>query len=469
MVDQKLNYLSAVELAGMIRDRRVSPLEVVESCLARIDEVNPTLNCFCFVYHEEAREMAAKAEQAVIQGKSLGPLHGVPVAIKDLTPTKGRRTTMGSYAYEHWIPDTDAIVVENLLGAGAILVGKTTTPEFAYSSLTDSPLWGITRNPWNIAHTPGGSSGGSAAAVASRCVPIAEGSDAGGSVRIPASHCGIVGLKPSFGRVPFEFLPSQFDWMFCHGPLSRTVSDAALFLDVCQGPDERDIQTLMPALAIEVPVPSRANGLRLALSKDLGCYHVDKDVEKNLRRCANNLQDAGFEIEEVDIGWTAEFPDKWWAYWDVFVATHYGHLLDRYREWMHPTVVAAIENGLAMSAVDVKKTECVFTEAWKMLSPILGRCDALICPTESIPAPPVDYDELGSISLDSQGKLVSMDMTMQLNALKFPAISVPSGFSERGLPTGMQIVGRRGDDLTVLRIAAVLERLCPWVETKPGL
>ena len=200
MADLELCYTPATELARRIRAKKISPVEAVKNSLARIAEINPKLNCFCFVYPEDALQKAREAEAAVTAGKPLGPLHGVPIAIKDLTPTKGKRTTLGSYTHEHWVPDYDAVIVEKLAGAGAIMLGKTTTPEFAYSSFTESPLWGITRNPWNPERTPGGSSGGSGAAVASGCVPLAEGTDMGGSVRIPAAWCGIVGLKPKIGR-----------------------------------------------------------------------------------------------------------------------------------------------------------------------------------------------------------------------------------------------------------------------------
>src|ERR1700757_4100656 len=243
-MDLDLCYMPATEMARRIRDGRLSPVELIDNSLARIAAVNPALNCFCFVYPEEARARARAAEAEAKAGAKLGPLHGVPFAIKDLTPTKGKRTTLGSYAYEHWIPDEDAPIVEALTKAGGIMVGKTTTPEFAYSSFTESPLWGITRNPWDTSRTPGGSSGGSGAAVASGCVPLAEGSDMGGSVRIPASFCGIVGLKPSFGPIPFTILPSIFDSLSHFGPLARTIDDAALFLGITQGPDERDIQSL---------------------------------------------------------------------------------------------------------------------------------------------------------------------------------------------------------------------------------
>ncbi|MCZ6719963.1 MAG: amidase [Proteobacteria bacterium] len=469
MSDLELCYTPALELARLIAAKTISPVEVVKNSLARIEEVNGKLNCFCFTYPDEAIEKAKAAEAAVLAGESLGPLHGVPIAIKDLTPTKGKRTTFGSYIYENYVPDEDALVVQNLLGAGAIMVGKTTTPEFAFSSLTDTPLWGITRNPWNTERTPGGSSGGSAAAVAAGAVPLAEGSDAGGSVRIPAAHSGCVGLKPSSGRIPFEFLPTQYDFMLCHGPLCRTIADAALFLDICQGPDERDLNTLIPALEVPVPPPSGIKGMRLALSVDYGYYAIDPDVEANTRAAAEAFKEAGAEVEEVELGWTADFNYAWWSYWNVFEAALFGEHLEKWREKMHPSIVSAMEDGLKMSAVDFYKTQLIYTEAWNKLREVFERCDALLCPTEAIPAPPVEYDELGSIGVDEDGKFVNMDMTMQFNALKLPALSVPSGFSKEGLPTGLQIVGKRTDDLTVLRIGAAFETLRPWAQYRPPL
>ena len=236
MIDLELCYMPAIELARRIRDRELSPVEVVENSLGRIEAVNDTLNCFCFVFPDEAMEHAKVAEARALRGEPLGPLHGVPIAIKDFTPTKGKTTTMGSRVYEHWVPEDDAQIVKDLIAAGAIMVGKTTTPEFAHAGFTHSPLWGVTRNPWNPGRTPGGSSGGSGAAVASGCVPLAEGSDMGGSVRGPAACCGLVGLKPSLGRIPMTILPSVFDNISHFGPLARTIDDAALFLAATQGP-----------------------------------------------------------------------------------------------------------------------------------------------------------------------------------------------------------------------------------------
>jgi Asp-tRNA(Asn)/Glu-tRNA(Gln) amidotransferase A subunit family amidase len=462
-------FTPALELGRRIRAGEVSPVEAVERSLARIAEVNPHLNAFCFVYPDEARERARAAERAVRRGEALGPLHGVPIAIKDLTPTRGKRTTLGSFAFEHWVPERDAVVVERLERAGAITVGKTTTPEFAFASFTDSPLWGITRNPWNPERTPGGSSGGSAVAVATGCVPLAEGSDMGGSVRIPAAFCGIVGFKPSLGRIPFDFLPSQLDFLSNHGPLARTVADAALFLQVTQGPDDRDLQSLPCPAALEIPPPADLRGLRVALSVDLGYYRVDPEVEANLRSAAASLRAAGAIVEEVALPWTRAFGDAWARHWQVFHAAFFGQHLEAFRERMHPEVVHAIEAGRALSALDLKRTEIAYTEAWEQLRPILADHQALVCPTESITAPEVGRTERDFDREDESGRYLGMDMTMHANALRLPAISVPSGFSSDGLPTAMQIIGRRYDDATVLRLAAGLEAVRPWAQHRPPI
>ena len=443
-------------------------MTVVENCLARIDEINPALNCFCFVYPDEALTRAHEAEQAVATGASLGPLHGVPIAIKDLTPTKGKRTTMGSYIREHWVPDHDAIIVERLLGAGAILVGKTTTPEFAHTFVTESPLWGVTRNPWNPDHTPGGSSGGGAAAVATGCVPLAEGSDMGGSIRTPASFCGLVGLKPSFGRIPFEIFPSVFD-QTCHfGPLARTVDDAALFLSVTQGPDERDPQSFAGPLVLDVPVSRDVSGLKLAFSPDLGYCVVDSEVEANARQAIESLRQAGAEVAEIDAGFTQDFEQAGWAHWDVYYAALLGDHLAQWRDRMDPRLVGMVEAGLSMSAVDHKKLEFAQTRLWQRLRPILASYDALLCPTTALPAPRLDASGADFGRTDADGRYHGLELTFPFNlASRCPALSVPTGFTANGLPTALQIVGRRHDDTGVLRIGAALENGLAWTEARP--
>jgi Asp-tRNA(Asn)/Glu-tRNA(Gln) amidotransferase A subunit family amidase len=470
VADLDLCYTPATELARLIRERLLSPVEVVENALARIEEVNPELNCFCFTYPEEALERAQEAEREVRRGEPLGLLHGVPIAIKDLTPTAGKRTTMGSYAFEHWIPERSALIVDRLLGAGAIMVGKTTTPEFAYSSFTQSLLWGVTRNPWDSSRTPGGSSGGSGAAVAAGCVPLAEGTDMGGSVRIPAAWSGVVGLKPSFGRIPLDFLPTQFDTIQHFGPLARTVADARLFLAAAQGPDDRDIMSQSPPLDLSGPLETSGRRLRLALDIDLGYYAVDLEVEAATREAAEALADAGAVVEEVDLGWTRELPDAWTKHWGVYLAAIFGHVLPEFRDRMDPSVVALMDAGLAMSAVDFKRLEFVRTEAWKKLQPILERYDALLCPTMPVPAPPVDLDQTPYYAEHPDGLYHGLEMTCEFNYVsQCPALSVPSGWSPEGLPIGLQVVARRYQDDLALRIGAVLEAARPWAHRRPPL
>jgi|TARA_B100001964_G_scaffold349_2_gene430 Asp-tRNA(Asn)/Glu-tRNA(Gln) amidotransferase A subunit family amidase len=470
MTDLDLCFRSAFELASDIRTKTVSPVEVIENALARIDQVNPKVNGFCFVYADEAMDKARLAEADIQAGKDVGPLHGVPFAIKDFTPTAGKRTTLGSKIFEHWVPDQDPPLVERLLNAGGIMIGKTTTPEFAHSSFTDSPLWGPTRNPWNLDCTAGGSSGGSAVAVATGCVPIAEGSDAGGSIRIPAALSGIVGLKPSFGRIPMGILPTAFDSIFHFGPLSRTVADSALFLNLTQGPDDRDIMSLPATAPIPVPVARQVAGLRLALCPDQGFFALDPDVEANTHASAEALREAGAVVEEIQLGWTRQIVDDWFQHWAVFFAAYFEQHLDEWQDQMTPEVVQIIHSGQAVKATDFKRLEAARTKQWETLRPILSKFDALLTATMALPAPLVGGKDSDYDSNDDAGRYQGLDMTCTLNFVsQCPAVSVPSGFTAGGLPTGLQIVGRRYDEATVLRVAGALEVAQSWAGLRPPI
>jgi len=470
MTDLDLCYTPAVDLARKMRAKELSPVEVVGNALARIEDVDPALNCYCFTYPDEALTRAREIEAAIQRGDDVGPLAGVPVAIKDLTPTAGKRTTLGSYAFEHNVPDHDATVVERLLGAGAILVGKTTTPEFAFAGFTESPLWGITRNPWNTGHTPGGSSGGSGAAVSAGTVPFAEGSDMGGSVRIPAAECGIVGLKPSLGRIPQDILPSVFDNISHLGPLARTVADAALFLNIAHGPDDRDILSLPGHLDLDRPFDRDLSGLRLAFSPNLGFYRVDDDIMANTRTALEALRDRGAVVEEVDLQWTEEVNQAWDTLWQVFMAAYFGHLLDEWRNKFDPSIVRLIEQGNAVSAVDYKRIEIIRTRQWRDLAHIFADHHALIVPTMSKTAPPVEDKDKPAPRAGADGLTDFRTMTMPFNMVpQSPVLAVPSGFAGNGLPTSVSIVGRRFDDTGVLRIGAALEAALGWPAHRPPL
>ena len=467
--DLDLAYRPAAELARMIRNGEISPVDAVRNSLSRIAETDPKLNAFCFLHEVEALAQAAEAERAVRAGRPLGPLHGLPIALKDVTATKGKRTTFGSYAFEHHVPERDAVEARRLFDAGAILIGKTTTPEFTYSGFTRSPLWGVTRNPWDLSRTPGGSSGGSGAAVAAGCVPLADGSDSGGSIRIPAALCGIVGLKPSLGRIPMDALPTAFDQLSHFGPLTRTIADAALFLRVTQGPDDADPQSL-PPLALADPLPRDAKGLKLALSIDLGFHIVDDEIVANTRAAAAALADSGAEVEEVALSWSAELDKAWLQHWGVLLAACFGSALETHRQRMDPRLVELMEDGMRMNAVEFKRIELLRTRQWQGLANLFEEYDALLCPTMPIPAPPVSHTDKDYCYTDAQGRYHGFDMTGIFNFVsQCPALSVPSGFTRAGLPTGLQIVGRRFADSTVLTIGAALEARMPWHGSRPPI
>ncbi len=457
---------TANELAAAIASGRSSPVEVVAVALERAMEVDPILNCFTAIWTDEAMQAADEATAAIARGGPLGVLHGVPVAVKDTTPVAGHRTTLGSFAFEHWVPDRDAYVVRALRRAGAIIIGQTTTPEFAHTLQTDSPLWGVTRNPHALDRTPGGSSGGSAAAVASGCVPLAEGSDMGGSVRIPASWCGVVGLKPGLGRIPMDVLPGLFDSISHHGPLARCADDARLFVAAAQGPDDADIMSIPGPLDLSLPLDGDLTGMRLGLSTTLGCWAVDPEIAAAVAAAAERLQSAGAVVEEVDPDFRGEDEAAWLVLWAVFMAAYYGDLVDEFRDRMDPDVVGLIEQGRQVSAVDYKRIELVRTDLWRRLAAVLADHDALLCPTMSCPPYPAAKADAALIRPVEAEGYPSPDMTTVFNLVSpCPAISVPCGRHQRdadaGLPIGLQIVGRRWREDAALRIARAVELTTP--------
>src|SRR5947207_4386627 len=299
------NWLSATEQAALIRSRKLSPLELVDTLLARIDKLNPRINAFVLINADQARREARAAERAVgKRGAKLGPLHGVPFGVKDLVVTKGVRTTFGTPLYRDNVPVEDAPMVARLQAAGAIMIGKTNTPTFGWLGATHNLLFGPTRNPWHLDRTPGGSSGGASAAVAAGLGPLAVGTDGGGSIRIPASFAGVVGYKPSYGRIPIY--PAIAAWSLSHiGPLTRTVADAALVLQVTAGPDERDPCSLPAAdVAYAKRLGRGVKGLRVAYADDLGGGEpVDAEVRRVAARAARAFRDLGCRVESAAPGW----------------------------------------------------------------------------------------------------------------------------------------------------------------------
>jgi len=461
-------YTSATELAALIRTKKVSPVEVVEQSLSRIEAINPLVNAFCTVVAEQARAKAREAEEKVMRGEELGPLHGVPIAIKDLTLTAGIRTTFGSMVFKDYIPDQDAICVKRIKEAGAIIVGKTNTPEFGHKGTTDNLLFGTTKNPWNLERTSGGSSGGSAAAVAAGMVPLAEGSDGGGSIRIPSSFCGCFGFKPTYGRIPYDANTRNMFWSqapFLHfGPITRTVEDAALLFSVMSGYHPLDPYSL-PDTGEDFlsEIRKEVKGLRVAYSPDLGFYQVDKQVRSVIEKAVQKLQTLGVEVEliDVDLGSKNDFVEAFNTMWYAQIASAYGWLLPEKREMLPKAVVFMLESGQALTAMDYKKTELVRTNVWYRLQKVFENHDLLVCPTLAVPA--FSHEIRGPNEINGVKVSPFMDwmLTNAFNMTGHPAASLPVGFSDEGLPIGMQVIGRRLEDSTVLRLCYAYEQAFP--------
>jgi len=456
----------AARLAEAIARRELSPVEVVDAVLARIERVNGRLTAFATVTGELARAEARRAEGAVMRGAPLGRLHGVPFSVKDTLDTAGVRTTMGAVRFAERVPAEDAVVVARLRAAGAILIGKTTTPEFAHKGVTDSALFGVTRNPWAPDHTCGGSSGGAAVAAATGMGPLAVGTDEGGSIRIPASYCGVVGLKPTFGLVPR--VPVGVAEVLTHlGPLCRTVEDAALFLSVTAGRDDRDgwslpVEPTDYTRALARP-PAR---LRVAWSPRLGYAPVDPEVVRVTGAAVRGLAALGWTVEETDPGFDdpAEVAD---AFRYPGLAAALGDDLERERARMDPSLVALVEAGRRMTAVEVARAAVRRHALWAQLDRFFERHDVLATPAVAVPPFPIGQAPPREIDGRSVGARGWIAFTYPFNVAGLPAIVLPTGLTAAGLPVGLQFVGRRLDDARLLGAAAAFEAAAPWADRWP--
>ena len=463
-------YTPAVELTALIRDKKLSPVEVVDSLLERIDRINPQINAFCTVVADQAREAARQAEAAVMRGDSLASLHGVPVAVKDLTATAGIRTTFGSRVYQNNLPDEDDIIVERLRAAGAIVIGKTNTPEFGFMGVTNNRLFGVTRNPWNLDRHAGGSSGGSAAAVAAGLGPLATGSDGGGSIRIPSSFCGVFGLKPSYGRVPRG--PGVPDWQTLshQGPITRTVADAALMLGAIAGRDERDRHSLADDRLDCFPLPDGdLKGVRIGWSADLGYAVIDPEVLEATAAAARVFESTGATVDEA--GLNVKHQGRSFAtIWAATFAAKYAHLLDDWRDEMDPMLVAIIEDGAKVTATRYAEAAAAREVFWQNIRPCFEEFDFLLTPTLSVPAFDADLYQPPDIGgIEGSSGLDWTPFTYPFNFTGQPVASVPCGWTKDGLPIGLQIIGPRFDDTGVLKVAAAFERAAPWADRRPAL
>jgi amidase len=466
--DLALAFTPATELRRLIRDRRLSPVALVEALLRQIERVNPAVNAVCTLAAEQALADARLAEAAVMGGEALGPLHGIPVAFKDLIVTAGIRTTYGSRLYAEYVPTEDAIEVARIKQAGGIVIGKTNTPEFGAGPNTLNVLFGGTRNPWSLERSAGGSSGGSAAALASGMVPLASGTDLGGSLRIPASLCGVVGYRPSPGRVPTYPGGWTSDPFSVSGPMARTVADTALMLSVMAGPDDRvPISLDEPGAVFEHAAEGDVRGLRIAWSADLGVSRIDPEVARIVEAACRRFEDVGCSVDAAapEIGDIRPMTATLRA---LGMAAGKPSLLDRADEVDNPFLREFLKRPRELTGLQIANAWYEQSRYVERIMAFFRQYDLLVTPAtptsaymlDQMFAPEIDGDPIAS-AIDAM--LLTYAITMAGN----PAISVPAGFTAAGLPIGMQIVGGRHAEALVLRAAAAFEQIAPWAHIRP--
>jgi aspartyl-tRNA(Asn)/glutamyl-tRNA(Gln) amidotransferase subunit A len=470
-----LHYMSARDALAKFRSKELSPVEMLEAVIARAEAVEPVINAFAESRFDEALD-AAKAAEARYAGRAgpIGPLDGLPVAVKEEAPIAGQRNTLGSIPLRDVVATETAAFVQRILDAGGIVHARTATPEFSSAPVTWTKLWGVTRNPWNTAFSPGGSSGGSGASLAAGSTTLATGSDIGGSIRIPSSFSGVVGFKPPYGRVP-EVAPFNLDH-YCHeGPMARTVADCALLENVIAGPHPSDVASLRPKLEIPDKLDG-VEGMRIALSVDLGCYNVDADVAANTLAAADRLRDAGAIVHEVALPWDlATIARTVDIHFGMIFGASMKELNDQFGDQLTSYVRRLVADSELVSKDDFYAGLSLEAEIYAPLGQILEDYDALICPTFAVPALPAEYDTGDVVQVNGKPteRWLDVMMTLPFNiASRCPVLNVPSGLSKDGVPTGLAVVGKTYDDVTAFRVAAAHEARLPWLSPAgpwPGL
>ncbi|MFN0317067.1 MAG: amidase [Burkholderiales bacterium] len=476
-MENEICRMDAMTLAAKIRGKELSASEVTQAVLDRMAVLEPYLHAFATPTPEVARAAAKAVDTRIAAGEDPGILGGVPVGIKDLVATAGIRTAMGSPLYSDFIPDEDDIVVERLKAAGAIIIGKTNVPELGYSGVGHNPLGVTTRNPWNTALTPGGSSAGSGASVAAGVAPFAVGSDGGGSVRIPSAHCGLYGIKASMGRVPLypgcrdERYPGLSSWESLEhiGPMSRTVADSALMLKVITGPDPRDRYSI-PAADFDYVEATRGDikGLRVAYSEDLGYAAVDPEVRRVVSEAVAVFEkDLGCKVERADPGWDDSLGTFWALVAGDTDLTGMRRLMQGREKEMSPHLVDLLRYPWTAEAFTDAKMgrQKLCNKMWRFMA----KYDLLLTPTLAVPPFPVHMQGPEII----EGRMVPagawLAFTHPMNMTGQPAATVPAGFTRDGLPVGLQIAGRHLGDRTVLKASGAFERARPWAHRWPSL
>jgi amidase len=470
MAASDMCFMTAGELAGRLRAKQLSAVEVMTAHLAQIERFNPLVNAIVTLLPERALEGACAADDALARGELLGPLHGLPVAHKDLFATRGIRTTFGSPIFRDFVPATSALIVERLQQAGAITIGKTNTPEFGAGSQTFNPVFGPTLNPYDASKTCGGSSGGAAVALACGMLPIADGSDMGGSLRNPASFCNVVGLRPSPGRVPSY--PDRAGWFSIgvDGPMARTVADVALMLSAIAGPDRRSPIALAEAPDIFArPLGRDFRGVSVAWSGNLGDLPVDPSVVAVLDSQRPTFETLGCVVEDATPDWSdADAIFKILRAWRFELA--HGHLLDEHRHEMKDTVIWNIEAGRRLNGPQIGWAERQRTALYERVRAFMETYEFFILPVSQVP--PFDVRqpyvaEIDGVPMDTY--IDWMRSCYYISTIGLPAISVPCGFTSAGLPVGVQIVGRHQDDLGVLQLAYAFEQATGIGKRRPAI
>lgn len=466
--DESLARKSARELAGMIASRAASPVEVVDAHLAVIARVNPKLNAIVTLAADQARSAAQAAEAALMRGERLGPLGGLPVGIKDITLTAGIRTTFGSPLYRDHVPGEDAEVVRRLKAAGAIVLAKTNTPEFAAGANTFNTVFGATRNPWDPALSPAGSSGGSAVSVATGMLPLAQGTDFGGSVRVPAAFCGIVGIRPTPGLTPNYPMPLPWDPGQVHGPLARSAEDAALMLDAIAGFSRISPISVAPpwkSALNEVERCEDLRGLRVAYAPDIAGIGVDPEVDAVCRQAARGLRDAGATVEDIafDASDGRGPYQTWRGVW--MVGQQFARLAQL--DALGKNLKGNVEAGMKVTALDIAAAEQTRAQLFQRFRDLFERCDILLTPAAPVKPFPVEAnfpDEINGRKLENYIDWIAPAFLITLMSL--PAGSVPAGLSRDGLPIGLQVVAPRFDEPRILSVAKLVQRQRPigWPE-----
>lgn len=471
MTASELAFLPATEQAARIRTRDLSPVEVIQAALSQYEALNPTVNAVVTPAYEEALAAARAAEAAVIRGDDLGPLHGLPITIKDITETAGLRTTFGSKLYEHNVPEIDALEVARLKAAGGIIVGKSNTPEFAAGTNTRNPVFGQTLNPWNLALNPGGSSGGAAVALATGMCALAEGSDHGGSLRNPASYCNVVGFRVSPGRVPHYPNRWSYDTFSVHGPMARTVRDAALMLSAMAGPDERvPISISEPGAPFAGAAEGDIKGWRVAWAPDLGgLMVVDPEVRRITEAAARAFEALGCTVEEAS-------PDLHDVLQIIIPlramrtgAVHQPELgmLDKVENAFLKQFAGRASQ---LGALDIGLAEARRSALWERVRQFMERYDLLLLPCTQTAAFPKEIDRMSEIAGQKLAEpLESSLATYAISMTGLPALALPAGFTAGGLPVGLQIVGRWRREADVLRAGAAFEDAHPYHRQLPPL